>query len=48
MQYHYFTYNPTVEVFNSPNLPLQGIFGSDRIRGFSMGKFLKGHLTKPS
>ena len=31
----------------TPDLAMQGIFGTQKIRGFAMGKYLKGHLTKP-
>jgi len=37
--------DPTDRSFFTPNLGMHGIFGSDRIRACSMGKFLKNHLS---
>ena len=37
--------DPTDRSFFTPNLGMHGIFGSERIRGCSMAKFLKNHLS---
>jgi len=37
--------DPTDRTFFTPNLGMQGIFGSERIRACSMAKFLKNHLS---
>ena len=37
--------DPTDRSFFTPNLGMHGIFGSERIRGCSMAKFLKNHIS---
>eukprot|EP00092_Neocalanus_flemingeri_P030642 GFUD01033272.1.p1 GENE.GFUD01033272.1~~GFUD01033272.1.p1 ORF type:complete len:334 (-),score=96.46 GFUD01033272.1:94-1095(-) len=37
--------DPNEKPFFTPNLAMQTIFGTDRIRGCSMGKYIKKHLT---
>merc|ERR1712098_873800 len=39
--------DPENKQWFTPDKAMQGIFGSERIKCFSMTKYLKEHLTKP-
>merc|ERR1711955_197806 len=38
--------DPNQKQFYTPNKAMEGIFGKERIKCFSMNKYLKDHLTK--
>merc|ERR1712002_889268 len=40
--------DPDQKQFFTPNKDMEGIFGNERTRCFSMSKYLKDHLTNPN